>query len=426
MNAVLDIVFTLIEGCCLLYLVKNEQIEHRRQVLFTISYIVAIFAFTQIFTLSELRIKMVFTCGSVALFYFFILGLSMKKSVFYMIIGMFLLVASEYLVISIGLLFQINPGSKDDASIATVHIIISKIIYIALLVIVQKIISDVNRERFDIKVLFFFVGSNIGYVIVGVSIYANILYTEGESYNNTLLICSAVMLCTFIINVFFSNKYSKEENEMQQQRMAIYKLETQMRYYEEKMRDEERIKEIYHDMKNHLLLLEEEWGEKHSTGIKNLRKEIAQYENYYRTGNKFADIILKDKFAKAAEYGIHIEDRVELIDINFIEPLDLSTVFGNLLDNAIEACRLIEEPEKRQISISSKRENNILVISIKNNRVCGNIKNAPKKVIHGYGLANVTAAVHKYGGEIDIMEGEQEFAVNIVIPIKKGKTCAEL
>lgn len=83
------------------------------------------------------------------------------------------------------------------------------------------------------------------------------------------------MLCTFIINVFFSNKYSKEENEMQQQRMAIYKLETQMRYYEEKMRDEERIKEIYHDMKNHLLLLEEEWGEKHSTGIKNLRKEIA-------------------------------------------------------------------------------------------------------------------------------------------------------
>ena len=51
----------------------------------------------------------------------------------------------------------------------------------------------------------------------------------------------------------------------------------------------------------------------------------------------------------------------------------------------------------------------------------GNIKNAPKKVIHGYGLANVAAAVHKYGGEIDIMEGEQEFAVNIVMPIKKGE-----
>ena len=421
MNAVLDIMFTLIEGCCLLYLVKNEQIKHKRQVFFAIFYIVTIFGLTQMFSLSELGIKVVFTCGSVVLFYYLILDLSMKKSIFYMMIGEFLLMVSELLIINMGWMFQINPGVKEDVSISTIHIIISKIIYITLLITVQKIISDVSRERFDIKILFFFICSNIGYMVVGTFILANILYTEGEAYSNMLLVCSVVLLFTFIINVFFSNKYSRIENEAQQQRMAIYKLETQTRYYEEKMRDEERIKEIYHDMKNHLLLLEEEWGEKHSTGIENLRKEMAQYENYYRTGNKFVDIILKDKFAKAAEYGINIEDSVELIDIDFIEPLDLSTVFGNLLDNAIEACRLIEEPEKRQISISSKRENNILVISIKNNRVCGNIKNAPKKVIHGYGLANVTAAVHKYEGEIDIMEGEQEFAVNIVIPIKKGE-----
>lgn len=257
-------------------------------------------------------------------------------------------------------------------------------------------------------------------MVVGIFILAYMLYTEGEAYSNMLLACSVVLLFTFIMNVFFSNKYSRIENEAQQQRMAIYKLETQTRYYEEKMRDEERIKEIYHDMKNHLLLLEEEWGEKNSTGIENLRKEMAHYENYYRTGNKFVDIILKDKFAKAEEYGINIEDNVELIDINFIEPLDFSTVFGNLLDNAIEACRFIEAPEKRWISLSSKRERNFLVISIKNNKVNRNSKNVHKKVIHGYGLANVTVAVHKYGGEIDIIEEKQEFAVNIVIPIRKG------
>ena len=424
MNAVLDIVFTLIEGCCLLYLVKNEKIDYRRQVLFVLFYIFIIFGLTQIFTLSDLGIKVVFTNGSTILLGAFILGLSMKKSIFYMMIGNFLLMGSELLIINIGWVFQINPGLKEDASISTIHKIISKIRYITLLITVQKIISDVSRERFDIKELFFFVCSNIGYVIVGISIYANILYTEGEAYSNMLLICSAVMLFTFIINISFSNKYFKIENEAQQQRMEIYKLETQTRYYKEKMRDEERIKEIYHDMKNHLLLLEEEWGEKNSTGIENLRKEMAQYENYYRTGNKFVDIILKDKFAKAAEYGINIEDSVELIDINFIEALDFSTVFGNLLDNAIEACRFIEEPEKRWISISSKQEHNLLIISVKNNKVRGNTKNAPKKVIHGYGLANVTAAVHKYEGEIDILEGKQEFAVNIVMPIRKGEAFA--
>lgn len=180
MNAVLDIVFTLIEGCCLLYLVKNEQIKHKRQVLFTISYIVTIFGLTQMFSLSELGIKVVFTCGSVVLFYYLILDLSMKKSIFYMMIGEFLLMVSELLVINIGLMFQINPGLKEDASISTVHIIISKIIYIALLVIVQKIISDVNRERFDIKILFFFVCSNVGYVIVGISIYLTSFIRRGK------------------------------------------------------------------------------------------------------------------------------------------------------------------------------------------------------------------------------------------------------
>ena len=209
----------------------------RSQILFVLFYILIIFGLTQIFTLSELRIKVVFTCGSVVLIYFLILGLPMKKSIFYMMIGSFLLMASELLIINIGWVFQINPGLKEDASISTIHIIISKIIYITLLITVQKIISDVSRERFDIKVLFFFVCSNIGYMVVGTFILANILYTEGEAYNNMLLVCSVVLLFTFIINVFFSNKYSRIENEAQQQRMAIYKLETQTRYYEEKMRD---------------------------------------------------------------------------------------------------------------------------------------------------------------------------------------------
>lgn len=110
MNAVLDIVFTLIEGCCLLYLVKNEKINYRRQVLFVLFYIFIIFGLTQMFTLSEMAIKIVLTTVIVIILGAFILGLSMKKSIFYMMIGGFLIMASEFLVTNIGLMFQINPG----------------------------------------------------------------------------------------------------------------------------------------------------------------------------------------------------------------------------------------------------------------------------------------------------------------------------
>lgn len=416
MNELLDIIFTLIEGCCFLYMVKDEKVKRIRQVFFLIFIIFVFFHLTKVLTLSQIGIKLLFAYGITILSSFFILGLSAKKSVFYMTICEFLLMISEIIIESIALMFQISPGSKEDTSIPVIHIIISKILFITFLIIVQKIIYDINKKRFDIKALFYFISSNIGYVIVAICIYVYILYTEGESYNNVFIICSVTMLIAFVANVLFSNKYVNMENKAHEQRMAIYELEIQTRYYEEKMKEEERIKEVYHDMKNHLLLLED-CGENHSEKIENLRKELMQYENYYRTGNKFVDIILKDKLAKASEHNIQMEDRIELVDVDFIEPLDLSTIFGNLLDNAIEECKFIEEPEKRHIRISAKKEKNFLVIGIKNNKQNKKVDHVSKKVIHGYGLINVRNAIHKYGGEIDINETKYDFDINIIIPL---------
>lgn len=425
MNELLDIIFTLIEGCCFLYMVKDEKVKRIRQVFFLMFIIFVFFHLTKVLTLSQIGIKLLFAYGIPILSSFFILGLSVKKSVFYMTICEFLLMISEIMIASIGLMFQISPGSKEDTSIPVIHIIISKILFITFLIIVQKIIYDINKKRFDIKALFYFISSNIGYVIVAICIYVYILYTEGESYNNVFLICSVTMLITFVANVFFSSKYVNMENKAYEQRMAIYELELQTRYYEEKMKEEERIKEVYHDMKNHLLLLEG-CGENNSDKVAHLRKELMQYENYYRTGNKFVDIILKDKMAKATEYNIQIEDNIELIHVNFIEPLDLSTIFGNLLDNAIEASKFIEEQEKRCIQISAKKEKNFLVIGIKNNKQNENVDNVSKKVIHGYGLINVRNAIHKYGGEIDINKTKNKFIVNVIIPLKNGERYTEI
>ena len=50
---------------------------------------------------------------------------------------------------------------------------------------------------------------------------------------------------------------------------------------------------------------------------------------------------MRDKIAKAGEEGIVIEDNIKLGGMEFIEPFNISTIFGNLLDNAIEACRII-------------------------------------------------------------------------------------
>ena len=79
-------------------------------------------------------------------------------------------------------------------------------------------------------------------------------------------------------------------------------LEMQSNYYRDRIRDDERMRSIYHDMKNHLLLLQAQTGngQEVQNSIQSLQEQIQEYENYRQTGNEFLDIIIRDK-AKAAQ-----------------------------------------------------------------------------------------------------------------------------
>lgn len=77
---------------------------------------------------------------------------------------------------------------------------------------------------------------------------------------------------------------------------------------------------------------------------------------------------------------------------------------------------MIEEKEQRIINISAKPQNQILVIVVRNPKNENTIPRLQRKVIHGYGLLNVYNTVKRYGGEININDGVNEFSVNIIIP----------
>lgn len=60
-----------------------------------------------------------------------------------------------------------------------------------------------------------------------------------------------------------------------------------------------------------------------------------------------------------------------------------------------------------------------MIVCVRNNKPNQASANLSKKIIHGYGLQNVTNAVHKYCGEIDIKEGKKDFIVNLIIPVRE-------
>lgn len=227
-------------------------------------------------------------------------------------------------------------------------------------------------------------------------------------------------LCFLLLLLFYKNNmYLKEQN--QAANRQVREAQMQYQYYLEKEKQEEKVRSIYHDMKNHLLLLERGQVPDETRRLaERIRNEISGYEGYMQTGNRFLDIILNDKMQKAKEGNIDFSVLVDFSEISFIDSLDISTIFGNGIDNALEACVKLP-PEKRIVIVKGCKRKNFVLILIENNfaQQEDRIQWATDKddvFMHGFGIANIRRAVSKYGGECKIVAENGRFFLTIIIP----------
>lgn len=202
----------------------------------------------------------------------------------------------------------------------------------------------------------------------------------------------------------------------------LQKLKIQQKYYRDKLQEEERVCSIYHDMKNHLLVME---GSQRSDAVqqmvRDLHAQVAEYEDYVHTDNEFLDIILRDKAESAREKHIEFSALVNFNGVNFITPLDISTLFGNGLDNAIEASEKLPE-EQRIILLKAGRVQNFVSILIENhcaqNQEVGEGRTSKKDhLLHGFGISNMQKTASKYGGHLTIKNENGKFILKILIPV---------
>ena len=242
----------------------------------------------------------------------------------------------------------------------------------------------------------------------------------GTSDTSLLDLITSVLGVVFIVQFLYSRNVSYLRELEQQDKMQIAQLQQQFAYYQEKMKDEERVRSIYHDLKNHLLVMESRQNTEDTRQMaETLRSQIADYEDYVHTGNEFLDIILKDKAAKAREKQIDFSAMVDFHGIDFMEPLDISTIFGNAIDNAIEASENLPEYQ-RLITVKAERVRDMLLITIENNTPPGNhlTEGTTKKdrFVHGFGIPNIKKAVGKYGGQCSFQPKERTYRLKILIP----------
>lgn len=335
------------------------------------------------------------------------------------------LIAINYLMLDIGgrLFFAITQASYEEAiaspelmlistAIHTVSLLLRLLFWIGAWLVLRKFLSKIT-SRLNAQM----------WLIVDMLMMASfvaiftIIYFMPEDTAIVYPICLASIFSSF--GCMYLASYICEAT---QTAYHAQKLEMQRNYYKDRIRDEERVRSVYHDMKNHLLLLQAQAGngQEVQNSIQELQDQIQEYENYHHTGNEFLDIILKDKAAKARDRHIDFSALVDFNGIDFIEPLDISTIFGNAIDNAIEASEKLPE-DKRLITVKAERIRDMLLITVENNVLPGTaaaegtIKT--DRFSHGFGLPNMKNSVGKYGGQCSIKSEDNKFTLKIIIPI---------
>lgn len=188
--------------------------------------------------------------------------------------------------------------------------------------------------------------------------------------------------------------------------------------YETAKRAYEGISIKYHDLKHALserTLDEEEQLE--------LQKTETDYISLMFSGNNALDLILIEKRRLSEEKGVHIQTMVDGSLMNFMKAYQIYSMFGNLLDNAIEACEKLENPEERVVRLKiAKERGTVLVETI--NKAPGQVEffdGLPKstkehKQNHGFGMKSIRSIAQRYNGMMMAkLEGGQ-FRVKIVFP----------
>lgn len=188
----------------------------------------------------------------------------------------------------------------------------------------------------------------------------------------------------------------------------------------------------YHDLKHHIIALRaEDNDEKRAAYLDQMEEEIKTYEAQNKTGNKVLDTLLTSKNLFCMKNQISMTSVVDGTLFAFMDVMDICSIFGNALDNAIECEKQIADPEKRLIHVSAFSQKNFLIIRFEN--YCETALQFDMELpvttkddgqFHGYGLKSLRYTVHKYGGEVDIDVQDNWFALKILIPMKMQQTAS--
>lgn len=246
---------------------------------------------------------------------------------------------------------------------------------------------------------------------------------NAKTFQFFITLCFLLQLVLLVGSVARESTEREQRAEQEMQRV----LQAQQQQFDFKLQSIEAVNRKYHDMKNLLLYLEK--GQRDTPELRSLMQEMAPFETLVSTGNEAVDIILTEKLALCRQEGICCVPYVDGRMLDFVGPLDICTIFGNALDNAIESCRRIDDPEGRHISVKTNRRGGCTVLVFRNTFAEAPVLQDGMPVStkqdrenHGFGLKSIRFIVGKYDGQLHCQAEGREFVLTLLLPVPESES----
>lgn len=176
-----------------------------------------------------------------------------------------------------------------------------------------------------------------------------------------------------------------------------------------------------HDIRYKIAALGAQNGGLREKDMEDLRQSISIYDAKVETGNQLLDVLLTEKSLYCEQNGITFSCMADGEKLDFIDGSDLYCLFGNIVDNALEAVKAISEQERRVINLLVKAQGDLLMIQADNYfdgtltfRDGLPVTTKADKNYHGFGLRSIRMIVHKYDGTLTTYAERDVFHLNIL------------
>ncbi|MBE6699564.1 MAG: sensor histidine kinase [Ruminococcaceae bacterium] len=203
-------------------------------------------------------------------------------------------------------------------------------------------------------------------------------------------------------------------------------LQSQYQQYKQSRESIDLINMKYHDLKHQIgYLRDEPDANKRNAFLNRLENDIKSFELQNKTGNAVLDTILTSKSLYCYKHGITMTCVADGKLLDFMEAMDICSIFGNALDNAIESVLHIKDKEKRLIHVTVSQLNDFVMIRIENYyedvlQTDGEnyLTTKRDKRHHGWGIKSIKYTAHRYDGAVYINADNNWFDIKIAIPKK--------